>query len=84
MTRVIVHIDRLLLNGLQRTDAGAIAAGLQRQLGVRLADRDAREALAARGSIHKLNGGRVGLGNCGDIANIGRALGDRIIWEPER
>jgi hypothetical protein len=84
MTRVIVHIDRLLLNGLQRADATAIAAGLQRELEVRLAGSDAREALAARGSIRKLNGGRVSLGTYGDIANIGRALGDRIIREPNR
>ena len=33
MKRVVVHIDRLVLNGFRHADRHAIAAGLQQELG---------------------------------------------------
>lgn len=54
MKKVIVHIDRLVLNGFGREDRHAIAAGLQQELGHVLADREAVSQLGAMGNVQRL------------------------------
>jgi hypothetical protein len=49
MTRVVVHIDRLILNGIRHADQYAFAAGLQQELGRGFGDREAVSHLSAVG-----------------------------------
>ena len=55
MKRVVVHIDRLLLNGFNHGDRHAMALGLQQELGRIAADRDTVAALRARANISRLD-----------------------------
>ena len=54
MKRVVIHIDRLVLNGFRFDDRHAIAAGLQRELSRLLADPQAAQGLAGLGDISRL------------------------------
>lgn len=54
MKRVVVHIDRLVLNGFRAEDRHAIAAALQQQLGRVLAARDAVAGLPDKGDVAQL------------------------------
>jgi hypothetical protein len=84
MTRVVLHIDRLVLNGLQRGDASAIAAGLQRELQARLAGSDARAALARQGNVGRLNVGEVRLAPNAGASSLGKALAGGIVRGGQR
>lgn len=53
MKRVVVHIDRLVLNGFRREDRHAIAAGLEQELGRVFSDREAVSALRDRGDLSR-------------------------------
>ena len=55
MRRVVVHIDRLVLNGFRHEDRHAIAAGLQQELGRVFADREAASLLGAMGDMSRLH-----------------------------
>jgi hypothetical protein len=59
MTRVVVHIDRLVLNGFRPEDRHAITAGLQHELGRVFADREAVSLLRAMGDVSRLQVGGV-------------------------
>lgn len=54
MTRVIVHIDRLVLNGFRREHRHAIAAGLEQELGRVFADREAVSVLRNMGDPSRM------------------------------
>ena len=54
MTRVVVHIDRLVLKGFRLEDRYALAAGLQQELGRVFADREAVSLLRAVGDVSRL------------------------------
>ncbi len=54
MKRVVVHIDRLVLNGFPHRDRHAIAAGLERELGRVFAQRDTIVHLRELGSVSSL------------------------------
>jgi hypothetical protein len=55
MKRVIVHIDRLVLNGFPREHRHAIAEGLREELGRVFADRDVISDLRDRGDLPRLH-----------------------------
>jgi hypothetical protein len=55
MTRVVVHIDRLVLTGFRREDRHAIAAGLQEELGRAFADPAAVSRLASLRDVPRLH-----------------------------
>ena len=57
MKRVVVHIDRLVLNGIRPADQHAFAAGLQQELQRGFADRETVSQLSAAGDT---SGFRVG------------------------
>ena len=59
MRRVVVHIDRLVLNGFRREDRHAIATGLQQELGRVFGDREAVSLLKASGDVQRLKVGGV-------------------------
>ena len=54
MTRVVVHIDRLVLTGFRPRDRHAIAAGLQEELGRAFAEPGAASGLTALGNVSRL------------------------------
>ena len=54
MKRVVVHIDRLVLQGFRPEDRYAIAAGLQQELGRVFADPGAISGLGAMGDVPQL------------------------------
>jgi hypothetical protein len=87
VTRVVVHIDRLVLRGYAHEDRHAIAASLQQELTERLSRPGAVERLGA------LEGGgpRIGraavtvrLGADTRAAGIGRAVARGIVPGGER
>jgi hypothetical protein len=49
MKRVVVHIDRLVLNGIRPADQHAFAAGLQQELQRGFGDREAVSQLSVAG-----------------------------------
>jgi hypothetical protein len=59
MKRVVVHIDRLVLNGFQRADRHAIAAGLQSELGRLLSEPGAAERLGGIGNVERVRAGNI-------------------------
>ena len=63
MTRVVVHIDRLVLKGFPHQDRRALAEGLRQELGRLLAEPDDARQLAERADEWqcRVSGVRVGL-----------------------
>ena len=55
MKRVIVHIDRLVLNGFPQDDRHAIAEGLRAELGRVFGDRDVISDLRDRGDLSRVH-----------------------------
>ena len=82
MTRVIVHIDRLVLSGFRAEDRHAIAAGLLQQLGQILALRDTVFVLKDGGDSGRLQVGGVhiehGLKPQRVGENVARGIGKEI------
>jgi len=61
MTRVVVHIDRLVLTGFRPGDRRAIADGLQGELSRSLADPISAQRLANLGHVPSLWADRINL-----------------------
>ena len=76
MPRIVLAIDRLVLRGVERADAAAVAQALQAQLQTLLAA--GGSPLAAQGSSHMLQAGKVRLPHGADAAALGRAVAARI------
>ncbi|WP_333858703.1 hypothetical protein [Denitromonas sp.] len=79
MTRIVVHIDKLVLTGIDRKDAAAVSAGVQAELQRLLAQPGAVASLAAGGDRARLHTavGPVALGAVGQ--GIGRAIAGGIV-----
>lgn len=75
MTRVIVHIDRLVLKGFRPEDRDAIAEGLREELGRRLGEPAAIQNWAASGHRERL---RMRLPQGNDPVALGRDAGRQI------
>ena len=76
MTRIVLHIDRLLLRGVERADAAAVAEALQAELHTLLAA--GGSPLATQGNTHALQAAQVRLAEGADAAALGRAVAARI------
>jgi hypothetical protein len=61
MKRVVVHIDRLILNGFRPDDRRGISKGLQSELAHVLATPLAGERLASLGNVPNIRAGRITL-----------------------
>ena len=59
MKRVVVHIDRLVLNGIRHADQHAFAAGLQQELGRVVLNQETVSLLTAMRDLTRLQLGRV-------------------------
>lgn len=59
MSRVIVHIDTLVLKGFRHEDRHALAEGLREELGRQFAEPEASRHLVSRGDVWQLRSGGV-------------------------
>lgn len=78
MKRVIVHIDRLVLNGFNSGDRLAISAGLQQELSSLLADPQAVQALSNQGNIARLKPGRTRIAPGSEPQHVGAQVAQGI------
>lgn len=74
MTRLVIHIDKLVLRGIDRSDAAAVAAGVQAELQRLLAEPGAASTLIEGGDRYRLKAGTIQSAP----ATGGRALGQAI------
>jgi len=71
MTRIVLHIDRLVLKGFDRQDRDAIAEGLRAELGRLLVTPDAAKQLMGQDGISRLNIGAVHIGQATKPTAVG-------------
>lgn len=83
MTRVVVHIDRLVLTGFSHPDRHALAEGLQQELGRLFANPDAARQLVARGNVGHLEVGGVRVSPSTAPAKVGARAARGIAREIE-
>lgn len=81
MTRVVVHIDRLVLKGFHHQDQHAIAAGLQQELGRVFADREAVSLLSGMGDVARLQVPGVPVGQGSSPQRVGEDVARGICRE---
>ncbi|MEN8175529.1 MAG: hypothetical protein ABFS23_07185 [Pseudomonadota bacterium] len=82
--RIRLHIDRLVLRGVNPKDSARIVAALQAELKQRLVAPDMAQALTAGGDRRriKVSSLRVGTGNLGQVA--GEAIAGQLAGTPKR
>lgn len=71
MTRVVVHIDRLVLKGFPPEHRAALAEGLRQELGRLFTEPDAARQLASRGDVGRLQVSDVRVSAAAVPANVG-------------
>ncbi|HSW19038.1 MAG TPA: hypothetical protein VLJ86_17600 [Ramlibacter sp.] len=76
MPKIVLHIDRLVLRGVERADADAVSDALRAELHTLLATGGG--TLATQGSTHALQAGKLRLPHGADGATLGRAVAARI------
>lgn len=78
MKRVIVHIDKLVLNGVARKDRHAFAQGLRNELSRVLAEPGSGERLAQRGDSAGLRVAGIRYGTRVKPARLGAQAGRAV------
>lgn len=76
MARIVIHIDRLILRGIDGADAEAVSAGVSSALAEALGDPARRASLVAQGNRARVNAGKVNASTAAE--STGRAVGARI------
>ncbi|MCZ4304104.1 hypothetical protein O4G98_05105 [Zoogloeaceae bacterium G21618-S1] len=79
MTRIVLHIDKLVLTGIDRHDADAVAAGVQAELQRLLAQPGAAGTLTGGGDRRRIHAGAVSLTQDGGGRAMGQAIAGRIV-----
>ncbi len=79
MTRVVVHIDKLVLRGIERADAAAVSAGIEAQLQQMLVAPGMAASLTDAGDHHRIKAGVVDASIAGGAHQLGRKAGKRIV-----
>lgn len=77
MKRIVLHVGRLVLRGVDRSDAEAVSDALQAEL-QRLLGPGGAGILAVQGSSHALQAGPVRLAPGAGAAGLGRAAAASI------
>jgi hypothetical protein len=77
MSRIVVHIDKLVLNGVAETDAAQVSAGIREAIARELGARSTAAPLIADGDRTRVRTGRVAAG--ADFAATAQAIGTRIV-----
>ncbi len=78
MKRVVLHIDRLALNGFAREDRHAIVAGLREALSRQLAEPGAAAGLAKMSAQDALHVGGVAIGHGAPASAVGARVAGGI------
>ncbi len=78
MKRIVVHIDRLVLDGYRYEDRHIIAAGLQQELVRLLAEPGMAGRLTDLGDAARLRSGNISIGHAARPAQIGVAAAGGI------
>lgn len=78
MSRIVVHIDRLVLRGYRHDERHAIAAGLQEELRRLLAEPGSAARLGRAGSVPRVRLGRVPIAPAGSGPAVGEAVARSI------
>lgn len=78
MTRVVVHIDRLVLKGFRPKDRHAIGQGLQAELERVFAERDAVSRLRGMGDVPRLQVGGVPVEKAASPQHVGQRVAQGI------
>lgn len=71
MTRVVFHIDRLVLDGVRHSDRCALADAMQRELSSLMADREVLRGWRVRGDEARVDAGRVSIASGSPAREIG-------------
>ena len=78
MTRVIVHIEHLVLKGFRPGDRHAVAQGLQAELEQVLSGRDAASRLRGMGDVPRLQVGGVAVEKGASPERVGEGVAQGI------
>jgi hypothetical protein len=78
MRQVFVHIDRLILHGVRRSDRNAVAEGLQHALQRELMERATPSRLGHAGSVARMRVTGVDLHQGATASDIGDRVGQGI------
>ena len=78
MTRLVLHIDRLVLSGFARSDTRAITRAIESELADRLAGAAAAGAITTAGDRREVRARRVSVRGEAAPADLGRAVADSI------
>lgn len=78
MSRIVIHIDRLLLRGFRHTDRHAIADGLRTELVQYFGEPGAAHMLASRGDLPHLKPGTLRIGPRATPIRVGAQAGRAI------
>lgn len=78
MTRLVLHINRLVLNGIERHDADAVAAGLRAELQRLLSHPDTATRFTTAGNLPRLGSAQVQVAHGVAGRDLGLAVGQGI------
>jgi hypothetical protein len=84
MTRVVVHIDRMVLKGFRNADSHTIVEGMRGELARLLARPETGARLASLGHVSSLDAGKVRLAQDAKPQRLGLAAGRAIAKEISR
>lgn len=79
MTRIVLHIDRLVLRGIAPKDARAVSAGVRAELQRLLGEPGAAAALAAGGDRFRVRTAPTPLASDTSAAATGRRIAASIV-----
>jgi len=79
MTRVVMHIDKLVLRGIDRADARAISVGIETQLKQLLGGSMLPTSLAEVGDRRRIKAGVVKFKKAGSAERLGRKAAKQIV-----
>jgi hypothetical protein len=78
MKRIVLHIDRIVLNGFRNADAHAIGEGMRCELARLLADPATGQRLASLGHVSSLHAGKVKVAQDAKLQRLGLSAGRAI------
>ena len=70
VTRIVLHIDKLVLRGIDRADAAAVSAGIRAQLKSLLVEPGVAATLATRGDHFRIKAGTAQVDQAGAGFNV--------------
>ena len=79
MRRIVLHIDRLVLRGIERADAASVASSIQAELQRRLAIPGAVASFTEAGDAHRIKAGTVQVAHGSGGSAMGHAIAGGII-----